>query len=251
MRVVLADDHAILRRGLKILLDAQPGVKVVAEASNGREAVDETARCRPDVVIMDLAMPRLNGFEATRLIRARFPSVKVVILSAYGDATAVGQAMAAGASAFIIKRSDIEELTLALSLVTTGNTYFSRELTERLDVAEIAYTARSQKVSHSDLTAREREVLQLIAEGQTMKSIAAVLFISAKTVEGHNSRIMAKIGAKNRADLVRYAIGAGLVRFDTLSARAGSNRTEDSEDVEGGSPSTEMQRGIDGHYRAS
>jgi len=177
--------------------------------------VDETERCRPDVVIMDVAMPRLNGIEATRLIRAQFPATKVVILSAYGDAAALGQAMSAGASAFIIKRSDIEELALALRLVATGNTYFSRELAESLDVAEITHTARSQPSTRSDLTHREREVLQLIAEGQTMKSIAATLFLSPKTVEGHNGRIMSKVGAKNRADLVRFAIGAGLVRFDT------------------------------------
>lgn len=219
MRVVLVDDHTILRRGLAILLNAHPGITIVGEASDGRQAIDETARCQPDVVIMDLAMPRLNGFEATRLIRARFPSVKVVILSAYGDAVTLGAAMAAGASAFVIKRSDIEELALALKLVATGNSYFSRELAEHLDVAEITHAARSRTARHSDLTAREREILQLIAEGQTMKSIAALLGISTKTAEGHNGKIMAKAGTKNRADLVRFAIGAGLVRFDDLPAR--------------------------------
>ncbi len=214
MRVVLADDHALLRHALATLLDARHDVSVVGEASDGREAVDAVARLHPDVVIMDVAMPRLNGIEATRQIHARFPSTKVVILSAYGDALAVGQTVAAGASGFIIKRSDIDELVLALQLVMTGNRYFSRELAEHMDIEELALAARNQMSSPSALTDREREVLQLIVEGHTMKSIAEVLVISVKTVEGHNSRIMAKVGAKNRADLVRYAIGAGLAQLE-------------------------------------
>lgn len=214
IRVIVADDHAILRQGLAILLEAQPAVTVVAQAGDGREAVEATGTFKPDVAIIDVAMPQLNGIEATRQIKARFPTTKVVILSAYGDAAALGEAITAGASAFIIKKSDIEELVLALKLVMSGNTYFSRELSERLDVTEVVFAARNHTALPSDLTSREREVLQLIAEGNTMKAVASLLFISVKTVEGHNSRIMAKAGAKNRADLVRYAIGAGLVRFD-------------------------------------
>jgi DNA-binding NarL/FixJ family response regulator len=181
--------------------------------------VEVTERCRPDVVIMDVSMPRLNGVEATRQIHARFPSTKVVILSAYGDAGAVGQALAAGAAGFIIKRSDIDELVLALRMVTTGNTYISTELAEQMDVAELVFAARSGALAQVELTDREREVLQLIVEGHTMRAIAEMLVISAKTVEGHNSRIMAKAGAKNRADLVRYAIEAGLVQFDSAAGR--------------------------------
>ena len=143
------------------------------------------------------------------------PATRVIILSAYGDAAAIGQAIAAGASGFIIKRSDVDELVLALQLVTSGNTYFSQELAEQMDLTEIAFAARTQADSHSGLTDREREVLQLIAEGHTMKEIADILVISPKTVEGHNSHIMAKIGARNRADLVRYAMGVGLVHPDT------------------------------------
>lgn len=257
IRVILVDDHAILRQGLVLLLDAQPEVTVVAQASDGRQAIEETATWRPDVVIMDVAMPLMNGIEATRQIKVRFPATKVVILSAYGDAAAMRDALGAGASAFIIKRSDVEELVLALKLVMSGNTYFSRELSEHLDVGEIAFAARNQAPSPNDLTAREREILQLIAEGHTMKSVAAQLFISAKTVEGHNSRIMAKAGTKNRAGLIRYAIGAGLVQFDAAPAFLDDlleplQRVE-AEPAPGSSitPSVEPDGGKHEHRRAS
>ncbi|MEO8540604.1 MAG: response regulator transcription factor [bacterium] len=224
MRIVLADDHAILRRGLAILLNARAEITIVAEAENGLEAVVAAIRFRPDIVIMDISMPRLNGFDATRRIRESCPSTKVIILSAFGDPGTVEESIRAGASAFIIKRSDIDELCLAMQLVATGNTYYSRELAEQMDLAELTYAARSGIPGHSDLTPREREILQLIAEGKTMKAIAVLLGISPKTVEGHNGRIMAKAGAKNRADLVRFAIGAGLARFDELPARNAGKR---------------------------
>lgn len=217
LRLVLADDHAILRHALATLLDAQADVQVVAQASDGREAIDATERLRPDVVIMDVGMPRMNGIEATRQIHERFPATKVIVLSAYGDSAAVGGALAAGACGFIIKRSDIEELVLALRLVATGNVYVSRELAEHMDIGELTFAARNHGQQSTSLTEREREVLQLIAEGHTLRAIADLLVLSPKTVEGHNSRIMAKIGARNRADLVRYAVGAGLVRTDRLS----------------------------------
>jgi DNA-binding NarL/FixJ family response regulator len=212
LRVVLADDHALLRHALATLLNSRPDVDVVAEAADGHEAIEATEQWRPDVVIMDVGMPRLNGIEATRQIHTRFPGTKIVILSAYGDAEVVGEALAAGACGFIIKRSDIDELALALRLVATGNIYVSSELAEHMDVAELTFAAKNNSRTPAGLTDREREVLQLIAEGHTMRSIAEMLVISVKTVEGHNSRIMAKVGAKNRADLVRYALETGLVR---------------------------------------
>lgn len=217
LRVLLADDHVVLRHALATLLASRPDVEVVAEASDGREAIDAVERCHPDVVIMDVGMPRMNGIEATRQIHSRFPATRVVMLSAYGDAGSVGDALAAGACGFIIKRSDIDELVLALHLVATGNVYVSSELAEHMDIGEVTFAAKNQSQSPSGLTDREREVLQLIAEGHTMRVIAQMLVISVKTVEGHNSRIMAKVGAKNRADLVRYAIGAGLVRPEAPS----------------------------------
>ncbi len=215
-------------RGLSILLTAHPEVSVVAEVTNGLDAITETARLRPDVVIMDLAMPRIDGIEATRAIKSKFPAIKVLILTAFGDATAVSHAMAAGATAFVVKRSDMDELMLALRLVMTGNTYFSRELAESLDVAEITQTAKSIGKSEHDLTPREQEVLLLIAEGHTMKSVGQILSISPKTAEGHNRRIMEKTGAKNRAHLMRFAIGSGLVRFDSPAPQREGYLCEDT-----------------------
>ncbi|MBE0609476.1 MAG: response regulator transcription factor [Dehalococcoidia bacterium] len=217
LRVLLADDHVLLRHALATLLDSRPDVEIVAEAADGHEALEATEQWHPDVVIMDIGMPRMNGIEATRQIHARFPATKIVILSAYGDAGVVGEALAAGACGFIIKRSDIDELALALRLVATGNVYVSSELAEHMDVAEVTFAAKNNPQTPSGLTDREREVLQLIAEGHTMRVIAEMLVISVKTVEGHNSRIIAKVGAKNRADLVRYAIEAGLVRSEAPS----------------------------------
>ena len=247
LRILLADDHVILRRGLALLLDARPELDVVGEVADGREAVDAVADLSPDVVIMDVAMPIMDGLQATRIVRERFPRTKVVVLSAYGDPESLGQAIAAGASAFIIKRSDIDELALALQLVSSGNTYFSRELAEQLDIGEIVQSAKSRTPSSSDLTPREREILQLIAEGHTMKAIASMLVISAKTVEGHNGRIMAKLGAKNRADLVRHAIEAGLVRFDAGPSRHASTTSEPGNAVD----AEEVVRDPDEYYRAS
>lgn len=214
IRVVLADDHSVLRHALATLLDARPDVSVVAQAADGNEAVDLAITHRPDVVLMDVAMPRLNGVEATRQIRLKDRSVRVLMLTALSDARLVAEAIDAGASGFIVKRSDIDELVLALQLVITGNSYFSRELAEQMDIAEVAFGAHRRELNPNHLTDREREVLHLIAQGHTLRSIAELLVISVKTAEGHNSRIMAKLGVKNRAELVRYAVSSGLVHLD-------------------------------------
>lgn len=216
IRVVLADDHQIVRQSLRILLDSRPDVTVVGECNNGREAVEMAEKLHPAIVLMDIAMPELNGIEAARQIRRQSPATRVIMLSAYGDPEQVKLALRAGALGYIIKRSDIEELVMAIKLVSRGNTYLSSDLAEQLDLSDLIYEAkRPDQTSPLDrLTTRELEVLQLLAEGNTGRAIAEKLVISPKTVEGHKTRLMAKLGARNRTDLLRFALKAELVQLD-------------------------------------
>lgn len=216
IRVLLADDHQVVRQSLRILLDSRPDVTVVGECNNGREAVAMAEKLRPAIVLMDIAMPELSGIEAARQIRQLAPATRVIMLSAYGDAEHVRLALRAGALGYIIKRSDIDELVMAIKLVSRGNSYFSNDLAEHLDLSELIYQARRpEQVSPLDqLTTREMEVLQLLAEGHTGRVIAERLVISPKTVEGHKARLMTKLGAHNRTDLLRFAFKADLVHLD-------------------------------------
>jgi len=222
IRVILADDHEVVRQSLRILLDSRPEVVVLGDCGNGREAVALVERLRPDVVVMDIAMPELNGIEATHQVRRAAPATRIIILSAYGDAEQVKLALRAGASGYIIKRSDIDELVMAIKLVSRGNTYFSNDLAEQLDLSELIYEAkRPEQTSLRDrLTTRELEVLQLLAEGHTGRSIAEKLVISPKTVEGHKTRLMTKLGVRNRTDLIRFALKAELIQLDDVAHRA-------------------------------
>jgi len=220
--VVLVDDHAIVRQSLRILLDSRPEVTVVGECGNGREAVVMAEKLHPAIVLMDIAMPELNGIEATRQIRRVAPGTRVVILTAYGDPEHLRLALRAGASGYVIKRSDVDELITAIDLVRHGNTYFSRDLAEQFDLADLIYEAkRPEGTSALDrLTARETEVLQLIAEGCTARAIAERLVISPKTVEGHKTRLMNKLGVRNRTDLIRFALKAELIQLDDVTQTA-------------------------------
>lgn len=224
VRVVLVDDHAILRQSLKMLLGARPEIEIVGEANDGREAIALCERLKPDVVLMDLSMPELNGIEATRQLKRSCPATRVIVLSAYGDQDQLREALRAGATGYVIKRSDIEELTMAIQMVRRGNTYFSADLASSVDISEVIYQSRRPEArSDADsLTSREREVLQLIAEGNTGKDIAGKLYISPKTVEGHKTRIMSKVGARNRADLIRFALRSGIVQLEGAVAEPGS-----------------------------
>ncbi len=224
VRVVLVDDHAILRQSLKMLLGARPEIEIVGEANDGREAIALCERLKPDVVLMDLSMPELNGIEATRQLKRSCPATRVIVLSAYGDQDQLREALRAGATGYVIKRSDIEELTMAIQMVRRGNTYFSADLASSVDISEVIYQSRRPEArSDADsLTSREREVLQLIAEGNTGKDIAGKLYISPKTVEGHKTRIMSKVGARNRADLIRFALRSGIVKLEGAVAEQSS-----------------------------
>jgi two-component system response regulator NreC len=185
---------------------------------NGRQAVQFVEKLQPDVVLMDVVMPGLNGLEATRQIRRIAPATRVVMLSGFVDEDQLLDALRAGASGYLIKKSDISELVLAIQTVHRGNSYFSSALSEGFDLAEVLYQSKrpDQRTGADSLTPREREVLQLIAEGHTNQGIANELYISVKTVEAHKSHIMSKLHARNRTDLIRYAIRKGIVRMESV-----------------------------------
>jgi two-component system, NarL family, response regulator NreC len=217
IRLLVVDDHALLRQALRSLLDGQDTLEVIGEAVNGREAVDAAERLRPDVILMDMVMPGLNGIEATRQIMKRSPSCRVLILTAYLEDERLLQALRAGAAGYVVKNSDLEELLLAIQSVHRGNTYFSAAVSQEIAVNEVLLQAKQPdaKTGYDLLTSREREVLQLIAEGLSNQRIADELVISVKTVEAHKAHIMSKLHARNRTDLIRYAIKRGLVGLES------------------------------------
>ena len=217
IRIVLVDDHAVIRQALRMLLESQPELEVVADVENGREAVQAVEKLQPDVVLMDVVMPGLNGLEATRQIRRSCPATRVVMLSGFVDEDQLLDSIRSGASGYIIKKSDVSELVLAIQTVHRGNSYFSSALSEGFYLAEVLYQAKrsDQRTGVETLTSREREVLQLIAEGYTNQGVANELYISVKTVEAHKAHIMAKLHARNRTDLIRYAIRKGIVRLES------------------------------------
>jgi DNA-binding NarL/FixJ family response regulator len=210
-RVLLADDHAILREGIRMVLDAQAGITVVGEAEDGRQALEMVESLQPDVVVMDIAMPNMNGAEATRQIRRRFPRTRVVILTMHENQQYLMQIVNAGATACVLKRSAGTELVTAVKAAARGESYFSPTMASMmLDVY------RKQLVEQGNdelalLTEREREVLQLVAEGKTSQEIADQLFVSIKTVQTHRMHIMEKLDAHDRTDLVRHAIRLGVI----------------------------------------
>jgi len=211
--VLLVDDHNIVRQGLKALLTSEPDIHVVAEAQTGREAVQIAGKIHPEVVIMDLAMPLLNGWEATRQILKVAPSAKILVLSTYDGIDHVQQAIASGAAAYLMKQTAASDLVKAIREVRKGNAYFSPEIAERL--RERTYQgsaeAKPQPVPDVELTLREAEVLQLIAEGFANKQIAAELGLSVKTVEKHRQQVMNKLNIHDTASLVRHAAAKGII----------------------------------------
>jgi DNA-binding NarL/FixJ family response regulator len=205
LRVFLADDHAIFRDGLRALLQRHEGVEVVGEAGDGHEALAGIERTRPDVVVMDIAMPHLNGLEVTRRVRKAMPRTRVLVLSMYEDPEFVHEILDAGASGYVLKGSAAKELLDALQVVRRGQTYLAATL------AHHAAPARRRGSGDGPLTARERETLQLLAEGNSHAQIAARLNISPKTVETHRRHIGAKLGIRDLAGLVKYAVRKRLV----------------------------------------
>lgn len=211
--ILLADDHAIVREGFRRILEQERDFAVVGEASNGREAVELSARLQPAVVLMDIAMPLLNGLEATRQIRAASPAPQVIILSAHSDDAYVQNANAAGAAGFLLKHTFAAEVFRAIREVHQGRTSFSFTVARRIERLASAPEGRRTAVARpaTSLTSREMETLQLIAEGKANKEMAAILGISLKTVEKHREHLMHKLDLHDTAAITRYAISAGII----------------------------------------
>lgn len=211
--VLLAEDHEIVREGLRMLLEAEGDIAVVGEAETGRRAVALARKLHPDVVVMDIAMPLLNGLEATRQILKAVPATRVVILSAHSDDAYVEQVIAMGAAGYLIKQTSAYVLSRAIREVQTGHTFFSPIIAKRLDRRDQESPTRAGQLKRqiARLSSREAEVLQRIAEGQANKQIAAGLGISIKTVEKHRDHLMRKLNIHDTAGLTRYAIGAGII----------------------------------------
>jgi DNA-binding NarL/FixJ family response regulator len=213
IKTLLADDHTIVREGLRALLLADKGIEVVGEAHNGREAVEMTEALKPDVVVMDIAMPLLNGLEATRQILAKHPSIKVLILSAHSDDAYIDRVIAVGAVGFLIKQTSAQILATAIREVMAGNAFYSPQVSKRVR----EHYQKPDKVGGvmikkaTGMTSRELEVIQLVAEGQANKQVAAGLGISIKTVEKHRQHLMDKLNIHDTAGLTRYAIAQGII----------------------------------------
>ncbi|MCK4752270.1 MAG: response regulator transcription factor [Planctomycetes bacterium] len=214
IKIILVDDHKITRQGLHSLLDEQKNMEVIAEAEDGREAVCKVRELSPDVVVMDVSMPGLNGMEATRQIVKEFPNIKVIALSMHSDMLYVSEMLKSGASGYLLKDCAFDELARAINTVAVGKTYLSPAIS---GVVVDDYLHRLTKADIADadvLTDREREVLQLMAEGKSTKQIALQLHISVKTVETHRRQIMNKLDIHTVAELTKYAIRKGLTSLE-------------------------------------
>lgn len=215
LRVFIADDHAVLRAGLRMLIDAQPDMQVAGEAEDGEEALRQVVRLRPDIALVDISMPRLDGLEALQQLRAAAPEVRVLILSMYDDEGYLRRALECGAAGYILKKAADTELMAALRAVARGEVYIYPSLTHLL---VNRYLGRVEEMpsepSPDRLSERELEVLRLLAAGYTSQQVGNQLALSAKTIDTYKARMMEKLGLRNRAELVRYALRHGLLTPD-------------------------------------
>ena len=212
LRILLADDHSVMRTGLRALLERQPGLEVVGESENGRETIKLADSLKPDIVIMDVGMPGLNGIEATQAIVNEHPATAVVILSMHADESYVMRALKAGARSYLLKDSAPADLMRAIHAISQNKSFFSPKVSRILAEDYVRVLQQKGAVDSYDLlTIREREILQLIAEGKANKEVAAILNISPYTVETHRSHILEKLNLHNPAELILYAVRKGII----------------------------------------
>lgn len=212
LRILLADDHTVVRQGLRKVLEERPEWQVVAEAGDGRDAVRLAEQYKPDVAVVDVAMPLLNGIEATRQITRRAPQTKVLVLSMYSDEAYVTQILKAGATGYLLKDSADVDLVQAVQAVSQGKSFFSPAVARLMSDDYARQRGENAVDRYESLSEREREIFQLVAEGKTNKEMAALLFISPSTVETHRARIMEKLDLHSAAEIVLYAVRRGVIR---------------------------------------
>jgi two-component system response regulator NreC len=218
IRLLLTDDHTLFRQGVKNLLDSEPDLEVVGEAGNANEAISKATELCPDVVLMDVSMPGLSSFEATRQLRRNRPETKVLFLTMYDDQDYLAEGMEAGASGYVLKDSPAEQLVSAIGDVHRGGSYLSpRMLTHLVDDFRRRAQSSAHLPRHSRLTRRELEVIKFLAEGSSVKEIAGVLSLSVKTIEAHKFNLMRKLDIHNKAQLVQYAIQKKIIRLAEIN----------------------------------
>ncbi len=208
--IIVADDHGIVREGLKKILEAESDISVCAEAADGREVLEQVEKHRPDCVVLDITMPRLGGLETLERIRTKFPQTRVILLSVHGDSPFIQSAVALGADGYVLKNGRAAEVIAAVRAVMKGGSYFSPPVAKEI-VEQLRTPTQGASEPFSLLSSREREVLHLIAEGLSAKEIASELKISTKTVEAHRTSLMRKLNVRKATELVRYAVKHGLV----------------------------------------
>ena len=216
LRILLADDHKMVREGLRLLVDSQPDMQVVGEAANGREALDKARDLKPHVVVMDLSMPQLNGLQATELLKAEQPELKIVVLTAHEDESYLRQLCKVGASGYVLKISAGEELVKAIRVVARGGVHFEATLAAKALIRQIAGSSAGSETHTGELSEREKEVLILLAWGYTNKEIAGELKLSGRTVETYKERIGEKLRLRSRTEMVQHALRQGWLN-DTQS----------------------------------
>ncbi len=214
IRILLADDHQIMREGLKALLEKHSSMEVIAEAENGIQTLEIARREKPDVIIMDIAMPDINGIEATRQLKSEMKDIKIVALSMHSDRRFVTETLKAGASAYVLKQSAFEDLEKAIKTVMVNRTFLSADILETVVGDYVSQLTKSEYEAYRQLSNRERQVLQLIAEGNSTKEIAYKLHVSVKTIESHRQNIMTKLSIHNLAGLTKFAVREGLTSLE-------------------------------------